>query len=176
MFPLCILNLQKPSYTPYMMQIMTTIKCICLLMSVPLGTPLVHVVFWVIKNKSQLHRPFWIHNHTFPLVYFVDITKHNDVFPKLKYKPVIFILQFVPFSHRSFWRRRRKSCRFPWRMHCRNCRSSTRRTWSTWSRDCKPSIRPNGTKSISPTRKKPINASFLCNSRFVIWQFYFVFY
>lgn len=61
-------------------------------------------------------------------------------------------------------------------MHCRNCRSSTRRTLSTWSRDCKPSIRLNGTKSISPTKKKAICASFLCNSRFVIWQFSFVYY
>lgn len=173
MVPLSIMNLQELLFHySIMMQIMATIRCVCLLMSVPLGCAC---------SCSILGYTFeWIHRSADCALdaqphFSYIITWHNDVSPKLNYKPVIFILQFAPFSHPSFWRRKRKSCRFPWMVHCRNCRSSTSRTWSTWSRGCKPSIRKNGTKSISPTKKKPISASFSCNSRFVTLQFYFVF-
>lgn len=97
---------------------------------------------------------------TTPFLCFVleIITQHGDISAELKCKPVFIILQFAPFSHQSFWRRKRKSCRFPWRRRCTKCSSSTRRTWSSWSRDSKPSTRLSGTRSTSPTRKKPISA------------------
>lgn len=95
----------------------------------------------------------------------MQISRHS--FLSDKTGAVCFYWQPAPSILLSVWRRRRKSCVLLWRMHYTERRSSTRRTWLSWSRGCRPSTRPSGTRSISPTKRKPTSASLWWSSRFV---------
>lgn len=95
----------------------------------------------------------------------MQISRHS--FLSDKTGAVCFYWQPAPSILLSVWRRRRKSCVLLWRMHYTKRRSSTRRTWLSWSRGCRPSTRPSGTRSISPTKRRPTSASLWWSSRFV---------
>lgn len=100
------------------------------------------------------------------------ISRHS--FHSDKTGAVCFYWQPAPSILLSVWRRRRKSCVLLWRMHYTERRSSTRRTWLSWSRGCRPSTRPSGTRSISPTKRRPTSASLWWSSRFVPDCFLFI--